>query len=119
MDLTGVNGRLLLRLMSASSKRAEVTANNLANQNTPGFKRQTVDFEDQLLAEIRRGGSNLESVQPSVNEDKTSPARADGNNVSMELEMSTMNQNRLMYETYAAVLAGRMEMIRTSIQESR
>ena len=51
MITSGDNG-LLLRLMSAATLRARVLASNLANQNTPGFKRQEVRFEDVRLSAV-------------------------------------------------------------------
>ena len=105
--------------MSAATKRAEVISNNIANQNTPGFKRSTVEFEDLLAAELQRGDADVLSVAPETRVDLLSPARGDGNNVHMELETNAMHQNRLMYETYSAILSGRMELIRASIEESR
>ena len=38
----------LSRALSASSLRQKVIAHNLANLNTPGYKRYCVDFEKQL-----------------------------------------------------------------------
>lgn len=117
MDVSGNNGRLLVNLMSAATRRAEVISNNIANQNTPGFKRSTVAFEDLLAAELRNGNDDLLSIAPQQEIDLLSPGRGDGNNVHMELETNAMNQNRLMYETYSAILRGRLEMIRASIEE--
>jgi len=121
MDISGNNGRLLVNLLSAASRRSEVISNNIANQNTPGFKRSTVEFEDLLARELRSGGSgrDLLAIAPEVRVDNLSPGRGDGNNVQMELESNAMSQNRLMYETYSAILMGRTEMIRASIEESR
>jgi flagellar basal-body rod protein FlgB len=118
MDVSGNNGRLLVNLLSAAARRAEVISNNIANQNTPGFKRSTLEFEDLLAKELRGGdGVDLLSIEPEMQVDLISPGRGDGNNVHMELETNAMNQNRLMYETYSAILRGRLEMIRASIEE--
>ncbi|MCA8980461.1 MAG: flagellar basal body rod protein FlgB [Planctomycetes bacterium] len=121
MDVSGNNGRLLVNLMSAAARRAEVIANNIANQNTPGFKRSTVEFEDLLARELRSGasGRDLLALAPEEQIDLVSPSNGEGNNVHMELETNAMNQNRLMYETYSAILKTRMELIRASIEESR
>lgn len=118
MDVSGNNGRLLVNLLSAAARRAEVISNNIANQNTPGFKRSTLEFEDLLAKELRGGDSvDLLSIEPEMQVDLISPGHGDGNNVHMELETNAMNQNRLMYETYSAILRGRLEMIRASIEE--
>ena len=117
MDVAGDSGRLLVNLMSAATRRSEVIANNIANQNTPGYKRKTVAFEDLLARELSQGGKDVLSIAPEEQVDLLTPAGADGNNVHMELETNAMHQNRLMYETYSAILAGRMELIRASIEE--
>lgn len=117
MRVDDLESRLLLQLLSASTVRAEVIANNLANQNTPGFKRQYVDFEDVLAAELERKDGRPDRVQPEVLTDERTPGRPDGNNVSMELEMNALNKNRLLYETYAAILTTKMELVRASIEE--
>ena len=47
MDGIGDRGDLLLRLMSASTLRARVLSDNIANQNVPGYKRRIVRFGQQ------------------------------------------------------------------------
>jgi len=119
MNLTGAQNDLLVKLMSASSKRAEVIANNIANQNTPGFKRRVLAFEELLTKALDRGGRDLLSIEPQLTVDEASPQGSDGNNVNIELEMDAMRQNRLMYETYASILASRFEVLRASIESGR
>ncbi len=119
MDLIGNEGRLLVRLMSAATLRERVIANNIAQQSTPGYKRQVVVFEDLLKEELRRGSADVEALEPRIETDLTSPAGPDGNNVNLELEMTANSQNRLMYEAYAALLEGQMELVRAAIEEGR
>lgn len=119
MDLIGNEGRLIVRLMSAATLRERVIANNIAQQSTPGYKRQVVVFEDLLQQELQHGRKALDSLEPRIEVDLDTPAGPDGNNVNLELEMSASSQNRLMYETYATLLEGRMELLRAAIQEGR
>ena len=119
MTIGGVENELLVKLMSASSKRAEVIANNIANQNTPGFKRQTLEFEKLLSTAMDGDTRRLMDIEPSLTVDKESPSGADGNNVNIELEMNSMRQNRLLYETYASILSSRFEVLRASIENGR
>jgi len=126
MQITGPETDLLMRLMSASTMRAKVIANNISNQNTPGFKRKVVQFEDLLVQQFARGtargdqvGNPAPGLKPEIVTDELTPARPDGNNVNMEQEMNSMRENRLVFETYAAILANRMEVLRASIEESR
>lgn len=115
--------QLLGSLMDAASMRARVLAGNVANQNTPGYERQYVRFEGLLKTALERSRrldpATVQELRPSVEQDRASPARADGNNVNLELEMSAMRQNRLLYEMYASIQASRSELLRTAIESGR
>ena len=119
MDIGGPTGDLLLRLMSASALRAKVIAGNVSNQNTPGYKRQQVEFEDALVRELGRATPDVKSVEPEITVDEGAPARADGNSVNMEDEVVAMRENRILYELYANMLRGRSNLIRSAIHGER
>ena len=108
---------LLVRLLGACELRARVVSANIANSNTPGYTRQVVRFEELLRSELQRGASDFEAVQPEVSSDLSSPARPDGNNVNLELELNEMRENRLLYETYAAVLNSHFKLLETAVSE--
>jgi len=110
---------LLVRLMGASSTRARVIASNVANESTPGYRRQTVRFEDLLNDAIHSGERDLDSVQPQVEPDMLTPTRPDGNNVNLELELNASRQNRLLYDSYAMVLQSHFELLKNSIESGR
>ena len=115
MDIIGPETALLTRLMAATSLRQKVLAGNVANQNTPGYRRQVVHFES-LLRDAIEGSGDLSDVQPKVVVDDITPARPDGNNVSLELEESAQDENLLLFEAYAAIMRNRFELLRASIQ---
>ncbi|MCP3914804.1 MAG: flagellar biosynthesis protein FlgB [bacterium] len=119
MDLGGPNGDLLLRLMSATSLRAKVIAGNVSNQNTPGFQRRKVEFEEALVRELERGKPDVERIQPEVVVDPDASPRADGNTVQMEDEVAAMRQNRILYEIYASIMSGRGRLLRSAIHGDR
>jgi flagellar basal-body rod protein FlgB len=124
--MTSVNDPddLLLRLMSASTLRAKVLSENIANQNVPGYKRRVVRFEE-LLADKLAGAAatgkegSLAGIAPRIDTDTKTPSSPDGNNVSLELENNAMRENWLLYETYAAIMQSRNELMRASISEGR
>ena len=115
MDPTGPQTELLSRLLSAADMRTRVTLANLANTNTPGYKRQTVEFETLLQDAMRKGSSSTAAIQPEVRVDLESPAGPDGNNVTLEAEMIAMRENRILYETYASMLENHFSLIETAI----
>ncbi len=101
------------RALDASSLRQEMIANNLANVNTPGFKRQDVAFESKLsraLSERRLGtsaGPNaVDSVKPEIVTQSNTSMRADGNNVDMETENVNAAINTLRYEALSQMVGG-------------
>ena len=102
------------RALDASSLRQQVIANNLANVNTPGFKRQDVQFEDQLSRALAQksnpcapaSSSAIDSVHPCVVTVNSTSERADGNNVDMEMENVNMAENTLRFDTLAQSVAG-------------
>jgi flagellar basal-body rod protein FlgB len=119
MNVDANNVGLLVRLMSAATERGKVIANNVANESTPGYKRQVLSFEEQLRTALDSGQRDLAKVQPQLVEDTLTPAGKNGNNVNLELELNAGRQNRLLYDTYASILQGHFEMLRTSIESGR
>lgn len=119
MSVIGSETDLLGRLLAASELRSRVITSNIANSNTPGFTRQVVRFEELLRGELRRGGSGAARVAPAVLPDTGTPARPDGNNVTLELELNGLRENRLLYETYASILRGHFAVLDAAISGGR
>ena len=109
---------LMVRLLGACEMRARVVSANIANSNTPGYVRQVLRFEELLGEELRRGADGGD-VAPVLEADLAAPARPDGNNVSLELELNAMRENRLLYEAYSSILRSHFNLLQTAIQEGR
>ncbi len=119
MDISGPQQDLLMKLMSASSLRAKAIAGNVANQNTPGYKRQDVRFEEALLEQLNKSNPDLQSVKVELIEDLESPARSDGNNVQIEDEVGAMRENLIRYQLYANIVEGNTRLIEAAINGDR
>lgn len=65
--------------LDATELRSRTIANNIANINTPNYKRRYVTFEESLKNEIN-------NAKIEVKVDKDSIVREDGNNVDLENE---------------------------------
>ena len=98
--IDGLEHRLLGKLLEATTLRQKVIAQNVANQNTPGYRRQVVEFEDLLAQVLERQPDRAMELEPVIRTDEVTPGKPDGNNVTLELEMNKMQQNRLLYEAY-------------------
>ncbi len=99
---------VLGKTADASWQRNNVLANNMANVNTPGYKRQDINFEQQLRRAL--GNSRYESVDSKVahlNHAELVPRvfvdaanfsyRLDGNNVDIDTEGVELASNQIKY----------------------
>lgn len=108
----------MVRLLGACELRARVVSANIANSNTPGYVRHVVRFEELLGKELRTGG-DVGDVRPELLADLDTPSRPDGNNVSLELELNAMRENRLLYEAYSSILRSHFALLESAISEGR
>ncbi|MDR1000691.1 MAG: flagellar basal body rod protein FlgB [Clostridiales bacterium] len=95
--------------MQASQFRNQVISNNIANADTPGFKKSTVLFEDTLIAVAdkynKSGEWDLSKLSArSVKLNKDFEYRLDENNVDMEVEMTGLYKNAARYDALALML---------------
>jgi flagellar basal-body rod protein FlgB len=107
----------LERALSGAAQRQQILANNLANADTPGFKRTDLDFHSQLATALASNGSSDElASQPFATQtDTSSSMQADGNNVDVDTEMSKLSQNSLDYQSLVSIANARLKMLSTAI----
>jgi len=105
----------LERALSGAAQRQQLLANNLANAETPGFKRSDLDFHAQLADALANGDGNLSNLSFSPQTDSTTSMQADGNNVDVDTEMSNLSENALDYESLVSVANARLKMLQTVI----
>lgn len=113
------NYELAMKLLDAAALRHGALATNLANVETPGFKRVDLapDFA-QKLAEFsaKPETTDLASINPAIAEDRTTKSvRADGNNVQLDQELLEMNRNALEYEFLAQYASDSLKRLKTAI----
>lgn len=124
---------VLRKGMEGTLLRTKVSMNNLANVDTPGFKRQTVRFEDALRRALRgggvvgevahpahipiRGSRTVAGVVPQLATDYATSFRADGNNVDVDQEMVAISQAAGKNVQFTTLLSRTYENIRGAIRE--
>ena len=120
MGLFDLTDLALQRGLSGAGQRQQLLANNLANVNTPGFKRSDMDFQSTLASAMSADNpaSALNSMSFTPQVDTTSSMRADGNNVSADQELANMTENATEYEALAAVENTKLGWLRTAIGNS-
>ena len=114
--------QLLQKGLDVSSKRQSVISNNIANVNTPGYKRQFVTFEEEM-AKVIDGVSDLRGLRSDVRHfpindishkacepvtvtDKGRIMRNDKNNVDIDMEMGDLAKNTMSYQIFASRISG-------------
>nr|WP_238446379.1 flagellar basal body rod protein FlgB [Desulforamulus ruminis] len=118
--------------LDASALRQRVIANNVANINTPGFKKSYVSFEDQLKAAVQStGGSPLKGTHPlhiatsnvmadpQVKQVRDTTMRYDGNNVDIDEEMVNLFSTVIQQDIYAQGLMDRFSILGNVISGRR
>ena len=124
MELFDTSFKALDLALGAAGKRQEVLANNLANVNTPGYKREDVQFDGVLskaLAAAKAGdSSNLDALRPEVQTDSSAVAmRADGNSVDVDQEMAYVAENNIRYNALVQLAQKKLETMKYVISDGR
>ncbi len=121
---------ILQRTMSTSVLRQEVIADNVANADTPHFKRREVAFESELTRALKSYDpepfpaaltnrmhipfyrpKNYREVKPFVHLDYATSYRNDGNNVDIEKEMVDARENALRYMAMAQLTNDKLRLL--------
>lgn len=111
--------------------RQKVLADNIANVDTPGFKRSDVNFEKLLQAAMEKGkktsgaagaaapGIAMPAVSTGnfVEKDLSTSFRNDGNNVDIDREMTMLAENTLQYDSLIRMLTYQFQMLKQVIRE--
>ena len=137
-DSTSMN--VITNALAASRLTHEVIAHNLANVDTPGFKRTEVLFADRLAAALKArdaardelAGTTTnarhipigdvprpEDVTPGVVVRAETSLRPDGNNVDLDAEMVRLSENTELYASLAQIVRMQLAQLRTAITEGK
>ncbi|MDC7124026.1 MAG: flagellar basal body rod protein FlgB [Spirochaetales bacterium] len=130
MNSFAKNVELLHRTMDASLYRRAVITNNIANADTPNFKRSVVNFESELkraldsenktgmeaaLTNERHISFNKvqdwKSVKPRKVLDYLTESDNNGNNVDAEEELMLAMQNQLQYNLLTTSISNQFSQI--------
>jgi flagellar basal-body rod protein FlgB len=122
---------IMKRSLKVSQLRRDIIADNLANSDTPNFKRSELSFESQLRraleSESRPAGLqarmthakhipfdrtiDYRTVQPRKTLDYLTQSKANGNNVDLEEEMMLSFTNQLQYQLMTQIVSTQFSQI--------
>ena len=105
-------------MLDVAATRHEALAANIANAETPGYRR--VDVAKTFLQELQ---NNFKAGEPGAPVGKTlierdaaaRSTRADGNNVELDSELLKLGSNEMQYEALADFVSGSLARLKTAI----
>ncbi len=107
------------QLMDLSVARHEVLAANIANAETPGYRRIDLapDFAAKLQEQIRDGNVGQLSSKdiPFEVDRKAMSVRADGNTVQLDEELLKLSSNTLEFDVMSEFVSGSLKQLRMAI----
>jgi flagellar basal-body rod protein FlgB len=114
------NYQLARKLLDAAALRHEAIAANIANADTPGFRRLDVasDFPAQLKAQMAGGKfpRTADTLRPRLAEDNTARSvRPDGNTIEIERELLAMNRNIVEHDFLTEIVSNNLKQLRLAI----
>lgn len=105
-------GNLHSALDRASQRQALLT-NNLANVNTPGYKRRDLDFNITLQNEMGRP-----RIQP-IGQEGGATIRLDGNGVDLEKEVMSLAETELRFQALTDMTSNYFANLKNVIREGK
>ncbi len=119
---------VMQRGMGAANLRQEVISHNIANVNTPYFKKSNVVFEELLAKELDLDDTGKMKVvrthdkhmpvafrgraMAKIELDQSSSMRYDKNNVDVDVEMASLAKNSLYFNSLARQVGGQFSQLR-------
>ena len=104
--------------IKAESVRQKAIAGNVANMQTPGYRRFDVKF-DQILEKALAGGGDIDSEQlePEIFQPLNTALNDKGNDVNLEVEIGQMVENSIKHKAYTRILAKKYRQIEMALGE--
>lgn len=103
--------------LSLTNRRQTVIASNMANIDTPGYRTEDINFQQELgKAMTNPGNGNLHVALHKVN---GLLERPDGNNVDMDRESLLLSETQLQYQVGTQLLKQRFHQLLTAINSDK
>ena len=101
----------------AQRTRLNVIASNIANLETPGYRRVDVKFEEMLAKAIKSGRDfNPAEFKPELHRPMETPVKSNGNDVTLEAEVGNMVENSLRHKTYVRLVNKKYAQLNMAIK---
>lgn len=118
----GIETRLsdqIARYLDLSTSQAKLTAANMANIDTPGYRAMGMDFEAEMREAMNGVDEGVSPRQVQVRPEDGLIARPDGNNVSMDREGLNLAEAQLKFKTGVALLREEYQRVMNAIHADK
>ncbi len=107
---------LLQAGLKAEGLRQRAIASNIANLETPGYRRVETDFEELLAKALDSSGAvDVDKIEPQLYQPRQTPVKANGNDVTLEAEVGQMVKNSLRYKTFIRLLNRKYQQVELAV----
>jgi len=104
------------KYLDLTTDQLKLTAENMANVDTPGYKTQGIDFEQELARQLN--SISTAGTDPRVTAVDGLVARPDGNNVSMDREGMQLAKAQLQFKLGVDLIKGEFSQIMSAIHSA-
>ncbi len=118
MNIATPVSEALGRYLTLTSDQLKLTASNMANVDTPGFKTQGFDFQQEFARQLNASpdAAGAGDLARQVGAVDGLVARPDGNNVSMDREGMQLAKSQLQFNMGVTLLKGEFSEILSAIK---
>jgi flagellar basal-body rod protein FlgB len=104
LEIETAMGEKIARYMNLAADQAKLTAANMANIDTPGYRTLGMDFEAEMRSALKKVDQGQADSAVKIGQVDGLITRPDGNNVSMDRESLKMAEAQLKFKTSVALL---------------
>ena len=98
------------RYMDLLTARQKLTASNIANADTPGYKTRDIDFQSEIRSSLAAAPETVEVPGLKI--------KNDGNNVSVDRESRLLAENALRFHVATGLMHSQIRTLRSAITEA-
>lgn len=124
---------LFKKVLDASWLKNTTISRNIANVNTPEYKREVVEFDGLLKKYLDQDGSKMtvtnekhmsfanqpNGLEPKVSRVSDRSFRNDGNSVNVDVEMTEFSKNLIKYNAMTQQVSNQLKRVRMAIRDGR
>lgn len=119
MQIETTTSDQIARYLDLTTSSAKLTAQNMANIDTPGYRAQGIDFEGEMRSALAGAAHGAPATSPRILQEDGLIARPDGNNVSMDRESLNLAEAQLKFKTGVSLLRQQYQLVSDAIHADK